>query len=338
MKPWLAFTAERGYAPSLVGVPRGVVEILFCRFLVYVTSLRYSYKHTMNMFYAARTAVVLATAIDPSDFVRVRLLRQGVRRLRKAPVKHKTPFTVADLLRLFLACDMTQHVDRTCFTIVSCLLFGLLRASECATRGPKYIQRLLLRDPRRLTLRYDNGRLVEVAFFIPMSKGDQMAHGFWARFYRTADPRICPVANFERMFAEGGGGLVFARGQPLFRRWERTHYVPITYSYLRSWFARRLPSARGGLTLHSPRAGGACALLAAGVPLPTLMIIGRWRGRGFIDYLHLAPSQRAESMQLIALGKGYEPGFSFAMLEDQQSSPEDVARVWREFSSVRAAV
>ncbi len=220
--------------------------------------------------------------------LRLRRLLKGIKRLLPSSVRKRAPVTIKVLREWFKFFDFKNPLHVEAWLSILLAFYGLLRKSEFTRPDGMLFDPLLHMSWKSFMFEFDGaGRVVSMKYWLARSKTDQDGVGCWVH-YAFVGGWLCPVTwlrLLKRMrpdsldtdpvlLSASGGGMTSSQ-----------------FSSLVQSLAALSPACAGAdITAHSLRIGGCMALFEAGAPDAVIMMLGRWKGASFREYLRSAPA------------------------------------------------
>lgn len=272
-----------------VAVP--VSRVNLCRFAAYLArKLNYT---TVQQYLNVVRIIHLENGYENplTGNFRLQAITQGIKRTKGNEPHYRLPLSPEDLLKIYSHLDLHRIVDLQFWCAVLACFFGVLRMSSVSTDSGTQgnedcCERILCRRDLLITQK-------GCVLTIHHSKTNQ----FQERRHTVVLPVIrdnplCPTSAFVKFLSVAGDVPVYAA----LLAYQSPHgLVPLT----RDKFTRRMQAMflRLGLSsadygTHSLRRGGATWLMACGVPLHTIRVLGDWKSDCIFRYLKPSISQR----------------------------------------------
>lgn len=228
-----------------------------------------------------------------TNFLRLRLIRRGIKRSQEQQSKVRRPITL-QLLNLFYYLLNVQHTENgdslMLWAAMTLAFFGFLRIGELtcnATFDPKH--HLMNSDITFMPKNSPKYMLVR----LKVSKTDPFRQGQTIVIGKTNSP-LCPISamvaylNSRPLSSDSGPLFTYASGAFLTRE-KLTRET-------------RLLTSKGGLDSrefagHSFRIGAATTAASANLPPWLIKVLGRWSSDCFERYIQTPPSVLAQVPQ-----------------------------------------
>ena len=286
---FLRFCAARGLAPWPVD------QVTFCGWL-HVTARRILMSSLETYMAGIRDrSILMGYGWDLSGNEMVRRSIRYLRRKHPAkPTALKVPITVEILTRILTLLagwpDMAAMSpdDRTfaCASVVA--VSGFLRGGEFLSSRKSARAVLQAKD---LVIRLVDGRRALVVN-IPQPKTAWWLTHQSVPCFQLDDDTFCPVRLYEEYSARcpgfsPAGPAFLLRGKAL----DRDYMVLRTATLMRIAGVSFVDSSGKPMVIKAAswRSGGACSAAKAGVPVPYIMILGRWSSSAWEAYVLQAP-------------------------------------------------
>ncbi|POM69146.1 Hypothetical protein PHPALM_14603 [Phytophthora palmivora] len=174
---------------------------------------------------------------------------------------------------------------------------------------------VILRDNQGHQVKPEGKGIHSVEVVFQSHKGDRIGQGVTIRHYKSDNALICPVETSRRCLSVRGSWE--AEGKKL---GPYLTSIPRTKTLKKSQVADIIKAAAASMgqtredySTHSPRIGGACALVAAGKSDLVIRLMGRWTSWCFTVYTRLRPRMirdAASCMIKASTWEWHEPGFT----------------------------
>jgi hypothetical protein len=219
--------------------------------------------------------------------LRLKRMIAGLRRLGGRPRRKRAPVSLQLLRKWFELFDFTLERHVEAWVAILLAFFGLMRKSEFTVpAGARFHHKVHL-SRGSVHFMYDSsGGLSGMKVWLAFSKTDQFGVGCWISFARVGG-WCCPVSWMVRL---RGFRPSASASSPMFPGFDDTGLSSVAFTNIIGRLARSIPAYAGlDLTPHSLRIGGAMALFEAGAPEPIIMMMGRWRGASWREYIRQSP-------------------------------------------------